>query len=105
MARKAQPATLSNVEPTAASAGGRASVTVVLECEHPLRPSTRHVFDDRTALLVCRGARRQANRRPGELGLDIDDPWMSSAQARVSHRDGGWIVEDLGSKNGTCRNG
>ncbi|HEY0991684.1 MAG TPA: sigma 54-interacting transcriptional regulator, partial [Kofleriaceae bacterium] len=105
MARKPEPATLSNVEPTAASAGRRASVTVVLECENPLRPSTRHVFDDQTALLVCRGARRQAKRSPGEVALDIADPWMSSAQARVFHRDGGWVVEDLGSKNGTCRNG
>lgn len=34
----------------------------------------------------------------------IDDHYVSSAHSRVFHRDGSWMVEDLGSTNGTYVN-
>ncbi len=41
-----------------------------------------------------------------QLRLQIDDPWMSTNHFRlVCGRDGGWVMEDLGSKNGTRVNG
>jgi hypothetical protein len=106
MARNPEPATLSNVENAAASTGSGASVIVVLESERPLCPSTRHVLDGDTALVLQRGDRRRATRDTTcEVAVAIADPWMSSSQARISHCDGGWILEDLGSKNGTRLNG
>ena len=37
--------------------------------------------------------------------IAIDDPTVSSHHARMSFRSGQWILEDLGSRNGTRVNG
>ncbi len=42
-------------------------------------------------------------RKRGELLLD--DPLVSSAHARIVPRDDGWVVQDLGSTNGTMIDG
>src|SRR5699024_1766354 len=39
--------------------------------------------------------------RAPECALVLDDDYASSRHARVFQRDGGWMVEDLGSTNGT----
>jgi transcriptional regulator with GAF, ATPase, and Fis domain len=71
-------------------------VIVVLESEQPLHPSTRHVLDEASTLVIGRGADRHLDRTGGsELRLDMVDPWMSVSHARL----------DLGSKNGTLVNG
>lgn len=42
-------------------------------------------------------------RAPG-CGVVIDDPRVSKLHARVFHSGGRWVVEDLGSTNGTLLN-
>jgi pSer/pThr/pTyr-binding forkhead associated (FHA) protein len=43
--------------------------------------------------------------RAGDNTIAIDDPTVSSHHARMSFRSGQWILEDLGSRNGTRVNG
>jgi DNA-binding NtrC family response regulator len=79
----------------------------VLECNHPLAPSTRHGLGAIDRVAIGRGERRCARGPSGErqLRLWVPDPWMSSAHALLSARDGGWTIEDAGSRNGTLVNG
>ena len=46
-------------------------------------------------------------RQPGEHGITVPDGRVSRSHARIRHRDGALVVEDLGSSNGTfvVRNG
>ena len=39
--------------------------------------------------------------RAPECTLVLDDDYASNRHARLFYRDGGWMVEDLGSTNGT----
>mgnify|MGYP002653220915 FL=1 len=66
---------------------------------------------DRDALVVVHGPMRGASlslttspvvigRNP-EASLSVDDDSMSGAHARVSPDAHGWVIEDLGSTNGT----
>jgi hypothetical protein len=43
--------------------------------------------------------------RAGDNTVPIDDPTVSSHHARLTFRSGQWILEDLGSRNGTRVNG
>jgi hypothetical protein len=43
--------------------------------------------------------------RAGDNTIPIDDPTVSSHHARLSFGSGQWILEDLGSRNGTRVNG
>jgi len=43
--------------------------------------------------------------RAGDNTVAIDDPTVSSHHARLTFRSGQWILEDLGSRNGTRVNG
>ncbi len=66
-------------------------------------------------LKVVRGARQGLNirldpdkpliigRKRGDLLLD--DPMVSSTHARIAAREEGWVIEDLGSTNGTMVDG
>jgi pSer/pThr/pTyr-binding forkhead associated (FHA) protein len=59
-----------------------------------------------------RGGRVSTHRLSGTLEIgrassaDIrpDDTYVSQMHARISNRNGSWIVEDLGSTNGTYLN-
>ncbi len=42
--------------------------------------------------------------RAADCGVVIQDSFSSGHHARVSHRDGQYLVEDLGSTNGTFLN-
>ncbi|MGI8439806.1 MAG: FhaA domain-containing protein [Thermoleophilaceae bacterium] len=63
------------------------------------------------ALLVGDGKRtvlsgdRLVLGRSRECDVVIDDPNVSRRHAEVHHRDGGWVVHDLGSTNGIKVNG
>jgi pSer/pThr/pTyr-binding forkhead associated (FHA) protein len=43
--------------------------------------------------------------RGAGCGVAIDDAHVSKLHARVSPHDGGWVLEDLGSTNGTVLDG
>ncbi len=43
--------------------------------------------------------------RSSEADLQVDDKYLSRQHAKLIHKDSGWWVEDLGSRNGTKLNG
>jgi predicted component of type VI protein secretion system len=43
--------------------------------------------------------------RSSDADLQVDDKYLSRKHAKLIHRDGGWWIEDLGSRNGTRLNG
>jgi pSer/pThr/pTyr-binding forkhead associated (FHA) protein len=45
----------------------------------------------------------QVGRSPSSQ-IRLDDNYISQAHARISQRNGSWVVEDLGSTNGTYLN-
>lgn len=55
-------------------------------------------------LIIRDGESLVVGRDPG-CELAIEDPRVSKRHARLQWDDGGWTVEDLGSKNGTTVNG
>jgi transcriptional regulator with AAA-type ATPase domain len=78
----------------------------VLECHRPLAPSARHRLGSVDSVAIGRGERRfERVAADRQLRIWVPDPWMSSAHALIARRDGGWVVEDAGSRNGTVVNG
>jgi len=76
----------------------------VLECDQPLALSARHVLEDVDVVAVGRGPRSHArDERAGSIR--IPDGRMSAEHARLSRTPDGWLLEDLGSKNGCIVNG
>lgn len=83
------------VAPPAAAAvdgGGPAGARLVV-----LTPATMAgtVFDLQTETTIGRAA---------GCGVVVDDPRVSKLHARLFHSGGRWVVEDLGSTNGTLLN-
>jgi transcriptional regulator with PAS, ATPase and Fis domain len=54
---------------------------------------------------LVRGEHKDITRSGARLSISLPDRWMSSTHARIVRRPGGFLVEDLGSKNGTFVNG
>ncbi len=61
----------------------------------PRAPAT--VVIDRAVLILGRGG--------GIADVDVGDPSASRRHASISYRDGGFVLSDLGSTNGTVLNG
>jgi transcriptional regulator with GAF, ATPase, and Fis domain len=80
-------------------------LVVVLECDAPLDGGACHLLDGASEVAIGRGATRESQREGGRLVLRFPAPSMSAAHARLVHREGAWVLEDLGSRNGTRRNG
>ena len=76
-----------------------------IECDRPLAPSSRHALEGLDEVIVGRAAERSAARAGPRLAIGVADGWMSQRHARFSRQLGHWVVEDLGSKNGTLVNG
>lgn len=79
------------------------------------RALRRQAVPDPTSdyLLVCAaGSEHWAALGPGtvvgtapDVGLPVASKFVSAHHCRLSETPDGWVVEDLGSKNGVCVNG
>jgi transcriptional regulator with GAF, ATPase, and Fis domain len=79
---------------------------LLVQRDRPLAPSARYRLADIEAVTLGRGATRGRSEGPaGHHEISIDDPWMSTAHARLVREGRGFVLEDLGSRNGTLRNG
>lgn len=91
------PAPLSHVHPRSSPAAvsglARAARPTLVRLEGD-RPGTRSLLTSETTI----------GRDSGCL-VRIDDPLVSKLHARVWLHESGWVVEDLGSTNGTLLNG
>ncbi|MBA2538653.1 MAG: sigma 54-interacting transcriptional regulator [Deltaproteobacteria bacterium] len=73
-------------------------------CDAPLDPPARIYFGAATSIVIGRGDLIATITGTG-LEIRVPDNGMSTNHARITRRDGGWIVEDAGSKNGTTVDG
>jgi transcriptional regulator with GAF, ATPase, and Fis domain len=79
---------------------------VVLEGERPLAGGLRAALGGVSEVRIGRGATRTWSvDAAGIATLEVPDPRMSGRHARLVQRDEGWLVEDLGSTNGSFVNG
>lgn len=78
---------------------------VVMSCDRPLESPARHRLDGLTEVVIGRAKERKVEREDTRLSLLFTDRWMSSVHGYLKKKDGGWWLEDGGSKNGTFRLG
>lgn len=78
---------------------------LALECDRPDSPGVRFCLADTSRIEVGRGGERSWVRHPTGLRINLPDRFMSQRHAEIVHVDGGWLVRDLGSKNGSFVDG
>jgi DNA-binding NtrC family response regulator len=82
---------------------------VVLEGERPLVGGARHSLGGVTEVTFRRGARRsferQGSGKAQKLTVALPSKYLSGEHARLQSTPDGWVLEDLGSSNGTHVNG
>jgi sigma-54 dependent transcriptional regulator, acetoin dehydrogenase operon transcriptional activator AcoR len=84
----------------------RPQLFTLLDCDHPLRPPSRHLLDDVDEVTFGRGNTEfRRDRDARRLQLRVPDGRMSVDHARLVRVHGRWLLEDLGSKNGCVVNG
>jgi DNA-binding NtrC family response regulator len=76
-----------------------AALFVVIDAGRP-RASTRHLLRGVGRVVIGRGREYAARRERDELVLELPDPHLSLQHAAVVREVGGWVLRDLGSKNG-----
>jgi DNA-binding NtrC family response regulator len=88
---------------TESSTLAQPSLYVLFEGERALSGGLRAPLHNVNEVRIGRGATRAFRVEEGKkAALEIPDPRMSSKHARlVRDDDGGWILEDVGSTNGT----
>jgi sigma-54 dependent transcriptional regulator, acetoin dehydrogenase operon transcriptional activator AcoR len=108
--KRAQDSTLSHL-PTREETLSRAvetSLVLVLQSDRPLAFAARFHLSGTSRLAIGRGPETggiQIEEAPGgAFAIRVPDPWMSSAHGVISASAGGWMVEDMKSKNGTLVN-
>lgn len=78
------------------------SIYVVVEGERPLSAGLRAPLHNVNELRIGRGPARAFRLEDATHAvLEIPDPRMSSKHARLVREDGGWLLEDLKSTNGS----
>jgi transcriptional regulator with GAF, ATPase, and Fis domain len=82
---------------------------LLLEPRRPLTGGARFALGGVDQIVVGRGHRRECIRRTsgGEVSMTVKAPssYLSSEHARIHVTSGGWMIEDLDSRNGTFVNG
>jgi len=82
---------------------------IVLHGDQPTLGGARHDLSQVDVITIGRGKERDALRSEHggsrQLTLQFPSPTVSKAHARLVRCSDGWMLEDLGSKNGSCVNG
>ncbi len=78
---------------------------VVFRAESPMTPSSRHLLTGLDAVAIGRADRTSWERSSARLSIGLDDARASSTHARLERVVHQWVLEDLGSRNGTLVNG
>lgn len=82
---------------------------VVLHCDQPLLGGARYELSQVDTIAIGRGKVREAVRSDEgssrTLTLRLPSPTISKVHAHLVRSGEGWMLEDLGSKNGCCING
>jgi DNA-binding NtrC family response regulator len=81
------------------------ALVLIGQADQPLAGSARHALGGVDEVLLGRGSERRADRGGAQLRVRVADEWMSSRHAALRRQRAHWVVEDLGSKNGTLVNG
>ena len=74
---------------------------VGLAADDPFQPPARFGLATVDRVDIGRADRRQCKRSNGVLTLSLQDARLSSQHARIARIGAAWVLEDLGSKNGT----
>jgi sigma-54 dependent transcriptional regulator, acetoin dehydrogenase operon transcriptional activator AcoR len=90
--------------PTSPDPPSRPYLVHALACDRPATPPSRWSLT-RVADVVLSGEGPISAARTGTLTIACDDPWVSSRHAALKRSFGRWVLEDVGSKNGTTVNG
>jgi len=98
--------TLTWVDRPASEGASRRVVTLptlvlALECGAPTARPARFSLEGVDEVQIGRGVRRTRVREERTLRVSVPDSFMSSRHACLKREPGGWIAQDLGSKNGT----
>jgi sigma-54 dependent transcriptional regulator, acetoin dehydrogenase operon transcriptional activator AcoR len=80
------------------------SLILALACDRPASAPRRWRLSSVTEVVLS-GAGSAAAADAGTLVIACNDPWASSRHAALRRSFGRWLLEDLGSKNGTTVNG
>jgi DNA-binding NtrC family response regulator len=83
----------------------RAYLVSAIACERPTVAPRRLALDGVTEVALSGRSPVAATRTGDALAIDCDDAWASTRHAAIRKSFGRWLVEDLGSKNGTLVNG
>lgn len=83
----------------------RPHLFLVLEGRRPLAPPLRLSLAAVDEVVFGRGAERRVERDGRRAVVRVDDAWMSSTHARLTRVLRRWVLEDVGSKNGSTVNG
>ena len=97
--------TRSRSRPGPAAAAGGPYLALAMQYARPLAAAERRALGCIAQLDVGRGRARALTADQADARWAVDDAWMSTRHARFQGDDGGWTVEDLGSKNGLLVNG
>jgi transcriptional regulator with AAA-type ATPase domain len=88
-----------------AAVAGLPRLVAAFECRRPLCPGLRLSLADVDEVLVGRGTERKWSRANRQLLVSIPDLEMSRLHVRLRRGSAGWVLDDVGSKNGTLVDG
>src|SRR5262249_13030025 len=86
---------------------GHPHLFLVFDCSQPFAPWRRYLLRGVRSVMLGRGERLRSstNEDSTSLRIEVADSWASTRHAQLRQVMGRWILEDLGSKNGTRLNG